>query len=65
MDEAVLSDAIHHGFLFKALTLGGEHVGTETDYRRQKDAQTDLSSETNFNDLLKHLSLFLVCLFSR
>lgn len=54
MDEAVLSDTIHHGFLFKALNLGGEHVGTETDYRRR----TNLSLETHFNDLLRHLSFF-------
>lgn len=35
VDEAFLSEAIHHGFLFRKLTLGGEHDGTEEpDYRK-------------------------------
>lgn len=35
VDEALLSEAIHHGFLFRKLTLGGEHDGTEEpDYRK-------------------------------
>lgn len=35
VDEALLSEAIHHGFLFRKLTLGGEHDGAEEpDYRK-------------------------------
>lgn len=37
MDEVFLSEAIHHGFLFRKLTLGGEHDRTESDKSRQKD----------------------------
>lgn len=42
MDEALLSEAIHHGFLFRKRSLGGEQDGTEPDNGRQKDAQTKL-----------------------
>lgn len=39
MDESVLSEAIHHGFLFRELILGGERDRAEPDNGRQKDAK--------------------------
>lgn len=51
MDEALLSEAIHHGFLFRKLTLGGEHDGTEPDYDRQKDTK-HFPSHLNYRALL-------------
>lgn len=42
MDEALLSVAIHHGFLFRKLALGGENDRTEADNGRQRDTQTKL-----------------------
>lgn len=39
MNEGFLSEAIHHGFLFRKLALGGEHCRTQPDNVRQTDKQ--------------------------
>lgn len=33
MDEGLLSEAIHHGFLFRKLGLGGGHDRTKPDHK--------------------------------
>lgn len=54
MDEALLSEAIHHGFLFRKRTVGGERDRIEPDTGRQKDTNKALcvSSEPQ-NSALK------------
>lgn len=58
MDEALLSEAIYHGFLFRKLTLGGEYDGTMPDYSRQidKNKALSVSSETQNSALNKAFS---------
>lgn len=51
MDEALLSEAIHHGFLFRKLTRGGDYDRTEPDYGRRK--ALSVSSEPQNSALQK------------
>lgn len=49
MDEAILSEAIHHGFLFRELAVGGVHDRPEQDNSR-RDTQTQQSNIIGNND---------------